>query len=177
MDDTIEDLLHAWLGYLNERYGLSVTKEDVHDWDLTLAYPSLTSKQVYEVLYEDELWRRITPLPGASEFMQQLLSDGHEIYIVTNSNYQTLKTKMEKVLFRYFPFIDWNHVIIAANKQMINGDVLVDDAPHNLAGGAYLPIMMSAPHNCGFNASGSGIHRVDNWAQVYEIISRYASRY
>lgn len=174
MDDTIEDLLHAWLGYLNERYGLNVKEDEVCDWQFDLAYPSLSKKQVYEVLLEDELWRRVVPLPQAAEYMQRLLRDGHEIYIVTSSNYQTLKTKMEAVLFRYFPFIDWSHVVVANNKQMVRGDVLVDDAPHNLVGGAYRKILMNAPHNRGFDAAAHGIVRVGGWAEVYEIISRIA---
>ena len=147
MDDTIENLLHTWLGYLNERYGLHVTESEVHDWQLDLAYPSLSKSQVYGVLLEDELWQRVIPFPYAQEYMQKLLDDGHEIYVVTSSNYQTLKTKMERVLFRYFPFIDWNHVVITANKQMVIGDVLVDDAPHNHIGGNYLSILMDSPHN------------------------------
>lgn len=176
MDDTIEDLLHSWLRYLNNRYGLNVTDREVRDWDLTVAYPTLTAKQVYGVLYEDEFWEDIQPFPRAAEFLQRLLADGHEIYIVTSSNYQTIKTKMEKVLFRHFPFLDWNHVIVTNNKQMIKGDFLVDDAPHNLVGGDYIPIMMNAPHNRSFSASEYGIQRVDNWTQIYEIISNYASR-
>lgn len=175
MDDTIEDLLHAWLGYLNNRYGLHVTDEDVHDWDLTIAYPSLTASQVYDVLYEDDMWRTVTPLPGASKYMQKLLDDGHEIYIVTNANYQTLRTKMCEILFRFFPFMDWRHVIIATNKQMIKGDVLVDDAPHNLVGGEYLKIMMDAPHNRNFDESQYGVQRVNAWADVYSIITNYAN--
>lgn len=174
MDDTIENLLHTWLGYLNERYGLHVTESEVHDWKLDIAYPSLSKSQVYSVLLEDELWQRVIPFPYAQEYMQKLLDDGHEIYIVTSSNYQTLKTKMERVLFKYFPFIDWNHVIITANKQMVMGDVLVDDAPHNHIGGSYLSILMDSPHNRSFDAEAHGIIRVYNWGEVYETISRYA---
>lgn len=176
MDDTIEGLLCVWTEYLNERYGLAVTERDVCDWDLSLAYPSLTRRQVYEVLYEDALWERIKPLPEAPEYMQKLLDDGHDIYIVTSSNYPTLKTKMDKVLFKYFPFINWNHVIITSNKQMVKGDVLVDDGPHNLVGGDYLKIMMDAPHNRGFDGDRHGIRRVKAWADVYDIISRHANK-
>lgn len=174
MDDTIEDLLHAWLGYLNERYGLQVEESEVRDWQFDLAYPSLSKRQVYSVLLEDDLWRRVVPLPQAVEYMRKLIDDGHEIYIVTSSNYQTLKTKMDEVLFRYFPFIDWSHVIVTSNKQMVRGDVLVDDAPHNLVGGEYMKILMNAPHNVEFNADEHGIIRVSAWAEVYNIISRFA---
>lgn len=54
---------------------------------------------------------------------------------------------MDNVLFRYFPMFTWDDVIITAHKQLINGDVLVDDGVHNLVGGSYEKLLMDAPHN------------------------------
>lgn len=176
MDDTIENLLEVWVSYLNERYGLTVTVDDVRDWDISLAYPSLTRAQVYSVLYENAMWKRVEPLPDSQELLKKLKDDGHEIYIVTSSNYQTLHTKMDEVLFYYFPFIDWSHVIITSNKQMIRGDVLIDDAPHNHIGGEYFKILMDCPHNRTFDADGSGMIRVHSWKEIYEEIKRYAEK-
>lgn len=176
MDDTIENLMNVWVTYLNERYGLQVKPDDICDWDLSIAYPSLTNSQVYSPLYEDELWRRIEPFPNAAELLEKLIDEGHEVYIVTSSNYQTLKTKMDEVLFRYFPFMDWNHVIVTNKKQMIRGDVLVDDAPHNHIGGQYLRILMDAPHNRQFDAQKHGMIRVYSWLEVYDTIRQYAER-
>lgn len=176
MDDTIENLLCVWLAYLNERYGLQVSPDDVRDWDISLAYPSLTKAQVYAPLYEDELWRKVKPFPHAAEFLKKLIDDGNEVYIVTSSNYQTLRTKMDEVLFRYFPFVDWNHVIVTSNKQMIRGDVLVDDAPYNHIGGQYLKILMDSPHNHEFDAQSFGMIRVFSWIEVYDAIRQFAER-
>ena len=41
-DDTVENLSDCWIAMLNERYGTSVTPEDVHSWDISLAFPTLT---------------------------------------------------------------------------------------------------------------------------------------
>lgn len=57
-DDTVENLSDCWIAMLNERYGTSVTPEDVHGWDISLAFPTLTKEQVFGVLHDDELWRR-----------------------------------------------------------------------------------------------------------------------
>ena len=83
----------------------------------------------------------------------KLIADGHTVLIVTTSNYQTLAAKMEQVLFHYFPFLTWNDVIITAHKQLIKGDVLVDDGIHNLEGGDYFKILMTAPHNRNYDAA------------------------
>lgn len=177
MDDTIEYLLRDWLAWLNDRHGTHVTEDDIHDYDLTKAFPGLTPDQVYAPLYFHDLWEHLTPVPGASKALEMLQEDGHEIYIVTSSNFSTIKTKIAYILHRYFPFIDDDHVIIARKKQMIRGDVLIDDAPHNLVGGEYLKIMPTAAHNRDFDAESAGIIRAENWAEIYETISEYAMFY
>lgn len=174
MDDTIEDLLGAWSKALNDMFGTDVRVEDIWDWDLRVAYPSLTDEQIFSVLNENWFWKSVKPLPHAATYLKRLIDDGHEVYIVSSSGYLTIKDKMEEVLFKYFPFIDWNHVIITSNKRMIRGDVLVDDGIHNHIGGDYLKILMDAPHNRFINATGNGLIRVKSWPGIYRVINDYA---
>lgn len=174
MDDVIEQLARAWVQYLNDRYGTDVSPDDVHEWDLSLAFPSLTREQVYAAELDDAIWSRVQPMPGADEAMKRLLSDGHDIYIVTSTYYPTLKTKMDEVLFRYFPYIPWEHVIVTNNKQMIKGDVLVDDGPHNLTGGDYRKILFTANHNRSLDEKSIDAVRVNNWEEAYRELCRIA---
>lgn len=174
MDDTIESLLSAWVSYLNWKHALHVKTEDVKSWNVHDAFPGLTKTEVYAPLYDEKLWLSVKPIPYAADVLYELQKEGHEIYIVTSSNYHTLKAKMENVLFKYFPFIDWNHVIIAHNKQMIRGDILIDDGPHNHVGGSYLKIMMDMPHNRDFDATANGVIRVYSWPEIGRIVREYA---
>lgn len=174
MDDTVEDLLSAWVSYLNTKHGTSVQKDDVAQWDISKSFPTLSKKQVYEPLYLDDFWLSVKPIDGAAEALQRLMADGHQVLIVTTSSYETLRTKMEEVLFKYFPFLSWDDVIITSRKQLVNGDVLVDDGPHNLEGGQYLRVLMDAPHNRAYNAESNGMIRVNNWGDAYKVIDRYA---
>lgn len=174
MDDTIENLTEAWVHYTNERYGTHTVKSDVRNWDVSSAFPTLTHDQVYDLLLEEELYRTSVPLDGAYEYLQRLIADGHEIYIVTCTQYEIMKVKMEELLFKFFPFLHWDHVIITARKQMIRGDVLVDDGPHNLVGGDYEKILMSASHNEDFDAEANGVRRVYNWKEAYARICEIA---
>ena len=172
MDDTIEHLLEAWLLWLNTIHNRAVAPSDIHSWDMTLAYPGLTEEQVYMPLTQDEFWDFVMPFSDAPTVLKRLSAAGHRIYIVTSSDYRTLPAKMEKVLFRYFPFIPWNHVIVCSNKQMIRGDILIDDAPHNLDGGEYMKILMDAPHNRAYDAAGHGMIRVKDWRSIETLIQR-----
>lgn len=169
MDDTIELLSVAWVDWLNKAYGTSVHREDLTDWDTAKFFPELTKDQVFEPLFVDEFWETVQPMPGAYEFIEQLIKDGHEIYIVTSSCHETIRSKLDNVLYKYFPMIDRQHVIITYNKQMIKGDVLIDDAIHNHIGGDYFKILIDAPYNQG-DVEQYGIHRALDWGDVYEMI-------
>lgn len=171
MDDTIENLIVCWIKTLNEKYGTTVKYSDVICWDMTEIFPTLTREQIFAPLFNENFWDNVQPIDGSIEFIQKLIDDGHDIYIVTNSHYDTIKPKMEKVLHKYFPFISWRNVIITSNKQMINGDILIDDAIHNLTGGEYIKFLMDAPHNHSFNAEENGITRVHSWKEIYDLIN------
>lgn len=175
MDDVLEKLVEGWVEYNNRKFGTNVKPEDVNDWNVSLAFPELTWEQVYGAEKDDALWDLVKPIPGADEGLRRLIAAGHEIYIVTSTHYETLPAKMDKVLFRYFPYIRWDHVIITNNKHMIKGDVLIDDGPHNLTGGEYRKILFSANHNLGFDETSVGAVRVNNWDEACEAVERIAS--
>lgn len=170
MDNTIEGLLDAWTEYLRKKHGVEVYSDDIMEWDMSKAYPTLTKSEVYAPLFEEEMWQNVRPFDDAVTYLQKLISDGHEVVLVTASHYDAVGMKMRNVLNRYFPFIPYDDVIITSKRQMVVGDVLVDDAPHNLIGGKYKGILFSAPHNRGFCAEKYGMHRASNWAEVYQII-------
>lgn len=170
MDDVLEYLVDAICEWNNNKFGTSTKKEDVTDWNLCLAFPSLTKEQVYDCEFNNDFWKTVKPIDGADEALKKLISDGHEIFIVSASYFETLRSKMENVLFKYYPFLDWQHVIITRNKQMIKGDVLIDDGPHNLVGGEYEKILFEANHNLDFDEKSIGAYRARTWTEVLKII-------
>ena len=170
MDDTIEQLLRAWVRGVNEKYGRDVDYEDVDSWDVSAAFPGLTRAQVYEIPMQRGFWKTVEPVPGAAEALKRLMDAGHQVYIVTATLQESIPEKMNDLLFRYFPFLTWDQVIITANKQLIRGDVLIDDGIHNLVGGDYVKILMTAPHNRAFDAEGNGMIRVHDWEEIERVI-------
>lgn len=174
MDDTIEQLLKAWLKVANDRYGYTVRYEDVASWDLTEPYSGLTREQVYSIPDEPGFWGAVEPIEGAAEAIRRLMDAGHEVYIVTATTYRSVPEKMDDLLFRWFPFITWEQVIITNRKQLIKGDVLIDDGIHNLEGGDYLKILMTAPYNRNYDAEGNGMIRVNNWEEAEAVVASYS---
>lgn len=173
MDDVLEQLVKGWVSYLNEKFGTEVLPEDVTDWEVSRSFPMLTKEQVYSVEKEDRLWDFVEPMPGAAEALQRMIADGHEVYIVTATKYETLKAKMEKVLFRYFPFLTWDQVIITSKKHLIKGDVLIDDGPHNM-NGDHIRLLFDARHNRGFDETSANAIRVKGWEETYQKVCEIA---
>ena len=173
MDDTITWLLPVWVHYLNQKHNLNVDWHNIKEWNMAIAFPSLTHEQIYEPLMTEEIWDKVIPREGAVETLTQLNKSGtYEIFICTTTDYRNVKKKKKKVISKYFPFIDWNHVIIAHHKQMIYADFIIDDAPQNLVGGCQKHnLLMTMPHNENFNIEENKIERVNNWKDVSFLIN------
>lgn len=174
MDDTITWLLPIWVEELNYRFKENVDWREIKDWDMGLAYPNLTREQIYEPLATEEIWDSVVPRPGAIKYLKELQNKGFDIYICTSTDYRNIVPKYTKVISKYFPFIDWKHVIVANNKQMIKADYIIDDAPHNLVGGCQNhKILIHMPHNENFPAKEKGIKHCGHWKEIYELICEF----
>lgn len=172
MDDTIEQLLQSWVREINKQYNQNLAYEDVLSWDISECCPELTRDQIMSIPFQPGFWRTVDPVPGAAEALQRLMAAGHDVFIVTATYPESVPEKMNDLLFKYFPFLSWNQVIITRQKQMIRGDVLIDDGVHNLVGGDYVKILMTAPHNKNYDAESNGMIRVNNWTEIEELIPR-----
>ena len=172
MDDTIEYLLKAWVKGVNERYGYTAAEEDVKDWDVSKAFPGLTWDQVYAVPMTPGFWAGVEPIPGAAEALRRLTDAGHTVLIVTATPFESVPEKIGGWLFTHFPFLKWDQVIICGKKQYVRGDVLIDDGVHNLEGGEYVKILMTAAHNVSYNAEANGMIRVHGWDEIEKVIER-----
>ena len=172
LDDTLEQLLAALVKRANERFHRNAAVDDVTDWSIVCAFPGITKQEILDFMREADFWEDVKPVPGAAEALKHFIDEGHEVYIVTATEFEHVKAKMEGVLFRYFPFLTWDRVIITSRKQMIRGDILIDDGVHNLEGGAYRKILFTAPYNRDYDAEGNGMIRVHNWDEIVEVIER-----
>lgn len=169
-DGVLENLTHVWVELLNETYGRDVKYDDIREWDMCKAFPGLTREQVYGMELEDEIYNRMRPIEGAAEVLKKVIDAGHQLYVVTDTPYQIFKQKMDKVIFKYYPFLTWKNIIVTSNKKIIKGDVMIDDGIHNLEGADYEKILVSAPYNEYYDAEGNGMHRVHSWNEIENVL-------
>lgn len=167
-DDVLINTGPSWVSVLNEKHGTNVSYDEVVEWGMDKFFPTLTHDEIYEPLVTGEVWSRVSPIPGARETIERMISDGHDVYIVTSSSLNTIGKKWNEVLQKFFPVIHHDKVIVAQNKQMIRGDVIIDDAPFNIRGGCTFGILFDTPHNRGNDAKG--LFRATSWNEIYKFV-------
>lgn len=165
MDDTIEYLLIAWISWLNREYNYNVRYCNVKDWNLQKSFPELTWEQIFAPLSMQKFWKTVKPMQDAIHYIKLLIDEGFDFHIVTSSYYDTIKYKFEEVLFKYFPFIDKNKIIVCHEKQLIRCDVLIDDGPHNIEG-PYIGILKDVRHNHDY-VCPDNVYRCHCWKMIY----------
>lgn len=174
LDDTVWYLLQPWLDYLNKKYKLNVQLNDIKQWDLKYVFPTLKEAQIYAPLSYESFWRKyINPIPGAIDIIKKLYSEGHDIFFITATVHKNVPVKAELVK-RYFSFIPIENLIIAHNKDMIKGDIIIDDNIENVKNRS-LSILFTAPHNdseCvqSYCNEQHTMYRADSWQEIYDYI-------
>ena len=166
----LENMSEHWIEELNSRYDLSVKKSDIKAWDMRQAFPTLTSDQIYAPLKQSEFWNKITPIEDSTVYLKEIMERGHDLYIVTSSHYSTSGAKIAKLL-ELFPFLSWKQIITAHDKQLIHGDIIVDDGMHNLIGNPCpFRFLFNQPHNENIDETRFGVERVYSWKGIYQKI-------
>lgn len=131
-DGVLENLPVEFPALLNEKYGTDVQFEQMREWGFAKSFPKLTYEQIFSAELEETLYDRIRPIGGAPEYLKKLIDDGNTVYVVTSTPYEAVSLKMKKVMERFFPFLTWKNFIIASRKQMIKGDVLIEELAGNV---------------------------------------------
>ena len=168
MDDVLTTCVTVWIDILNKKYGRNVQYTDVLYWDFSLLYPKLTREQILEPLGMEEFWNRVEPIKDAQKYVEQLQKLGNRIVVVTASYPSSYQYK-GNVIHKFFPFIDLDDIVVAHNKSLVKGDVLVDDNPKNFSDDRY-GILFTAPHNKNYKTDNKKIFRADTWEDVYKLI-------
>lgn len=170
IDDTIENLCHAWCEWLNSHYDTNVSPDDITEWKIYKFFEEIPKEEVYAPLFEKDFWKTVTPKFDAIKYLSMLNDEGYDIYLCTSTDYRNVRIKYENIVQKYFPYISWDKVIVCSKKQMVNADILIDDGVHNLVGGKYLKILLTTPHNKTFNAEANDVFRASDWEEIYSIV-------
>ena len=168
MDSVIVDLMTDWHTQYNQDYNDDITLERVTDWDAVSYVKPECGEKIYDYLHKPGLFAGLKPLPHAIEVLERL-HRFHELLIVTASPSPVAYEEKERWINQHLPFIGSQNIIFAKRKERVCGDVLFDDAPHNLTNfmeTGRTAIAMDYPYNRKVNCL-----RAANWLEFEQIIS------
>lgn len=164
LDDTITDHLGKLLHTLTIRFQKPFSMDDLKTWCVweCLGIPDRDVKQIW---LTPGFFLDVKPLPGALQALTRLHAVGHDILIVTASPPIALVDK-ERWLAEHLPWFSHENLIACHRKELIPGDVMFDDGPHNLekwkaAHPGGVAICMDRP----YNRHVKGVIRVSSWAE------------
>lgn len=177
MDDICVNLLHEWLINLNQLPGVvPKTEADIVDWDMRLAYPMLTSNQIYGPLYDSEMWKRVQPVEDAYKYLKKMIEDGHHLYIATASYPDSYFIKTTNCLLKHFDYLTPENIICIHDKFLLDGDILFDDYHENLRKFKGIKVLRDKPYNrnCDNECYHFRVSKDKSWEEFYEIVTHVA---
>lgn len=172
LDDVCNLFNQRYVEILNDTYGLSLTIDDITEWDLTKVVPPHIGPKVYDLFKKPGLFRYIEPAPYAVEVMQRLtdrgfdiiiISDppsghahndvifGEEPYFVPGENNRSNPCDDKRAwVAEHLPMIPKSNLFFGQQKYRVRFDLLIDDKPETF--GLFqrfdLPILlMDKPYN------------------------------
>lgn len=176
-DECIADCVGYWLKELNQRYNLSVKKEHIHDWKIskTLGLEKLTEEELYAPMEEPGFFRKLDIIPQSRQAIWHMTELGWEIILVTSlpdrmyNPGQKINDKMLWLATHFHEIIDLKNIVVTSRKDLVQGDILIDDAPHNLTTYPGPTLAFDRPWNQEVNAN----LRSNYWPEIPGMIARY----
>lgn len=152
VDDVCARLGPAWVARYNERYGDSLTWEQVTDWDIRRFVKPACGARVYDLLTPD-LYDTVEPDPVAKTLVEHIRAQGHRVVYVTSAMQRHAGRKLRWL--REHGFLDDGgelslDYIEATDKSLIAADILIDDKPANVRAfvdAGRVAVLWQQPHN------------------------------
>jgi 5'(3')-deoxyribonucleotidase len=168
MDGVCCDYIRPWLEIYNRDYNDDLCREDLVVWGIHELVKPECGRKIYDYLGSPNFYAYLEPLPDVSEVVSRLLTAGHELIIVTADVFNSTTALFDKRgwVERHLPLIPKRNVIGCHRKELIRGDLLFDDGPHNLESFPGLTCAMDLPHNQQVEVD----FRVCGWLEFEQLI-------
>lgn len=175
-DDVIAELVLYVVEEYNTIYGTTYTINDITIWNIS----SILGKEVLDIMNNKDIFLKLKPVPFMIECLKLLTeSDLFNMQMVSAAEYYVWENKCLWVK-KYLPFFDLKNMNCCTNKYLFLGDILLDDAPHNLIkfkNGQ--PIVFDKPYNQEYNNPDLiGLSRIYDWIEFSNyILNKFYNNY
>lgn len=170
IDNTLNNFSEVLLEQLNRQYSTNYQYQDIthYNW-----FVETYSEKCWGPTKTHAFWDQIQYNVNCLDFLAEMQRNGHKVYFVTASHFNGfLDTKINilinKTKQNYPTLARYENIIVAQNKHLIRGDVLIDDCIENLDTYPGLTICYAQPWNT--EADDPYFCRTDDWAEIKKYI-------
>ena len=176
MDEVLAQFVKETLKRWNAEKNTSFRREDINMWEMETTLGAGAFERITQWLNEPSFFESLEPFPGAIEGFKELMSK-HDVVIATSlaGNIENGYDSKRRWVKKYVPEFDFKNFICTSRKDLLRGDVLIDDAAHYLdawhKAGNDRAIVVDAP----WNRSNKDSVRVANWSQILKVINAWVA--
>lgn len=172
-DDVICDsvLLNKINEFLKTDYKIS----DFKDYVIDAIIPEEKKQEFYSWVVRGDFYKDAKLIKNSKEVIEKLCKK-YDVYICTSCvmlcsplTSGPLFTSKYNFLLKNFPFIDPKKFIFTGSKDMVNGDIFIDDYFHNLKSNIKTKFLFTSYHNKNFTdeeLKKRGVVRVKDWLDI-----------
>lgn len=123
---------------------------------------------IFKHFADPEFYKNQPLYEGAQEFIREIQKRGHDIVILTAVYPEFASIRAAKII-EEFPEIKKENIILSSRKDLVNVDILIDDAPHNINDTpAKYPILFRRP----WNYKMTGLISVSSYDEILYFIDK-----
>jgi 5'-nucleotidase len=170
MDGVCCDTSSVVLSRYNDEFGDNITPEQQTDFfesKVCLRAPPGYFNRMYA---SDGFFADLPVMPGCVSTLEYLYMVGHELVIVTavpRSSRTGLYDKYNWVQ-KHLPFISLDNFVSTHRKDLVWGDIILDDSPKNLMAFPSITCAFTTAYNRNVKAS----YRIKRWEEFVPIINK-----
>lgn len=177
MDNVLVSFTKAFVEACNEIYGDNISFDNEKhnaDWGIQrVLYPEKSQEEhaaiIERVFNTPGFWLNMSPIANGPAAIKRLQDNGNKVYIVTMPWPTSINCFVEKYYWiqRHLPFINPSHIIYCKDKDLLKGDIIIDDRPVYLQNnGCKYTIAMNYNYNKDIPTS----FRANNWTEIIDFI-------
>ena len=169
LDDTVVDMCYPFTELYNKLYDDSLSTSELFlDWEIH--HRAKCGEEIYKLFHTPGFFLGLQPKENAVSAIQLLRHIFH-INIVTSIS-RSSNAARDKVLWvkKHLPFYDIADMFMCKRKELIDGDIMIDDSSKNLEKWRHkgITVLFEAPHNR--NSRHVFDYDVSSWDQILGLL-------
>ena len=132
VDGVVADLVGGLLDIIHQRSGQRILPEQITGFEFQKSMDEQLWLLAQEILIEPGFAKSLKPYPHAVDGITQLRNLGRVVFVTSPFVKNPTWAYERGCWLRHHTDADWKDIVHIDDKSVFGGDVLIDDAPHQL---------------------------------------------